>query len=251
MDPNQPRSESTHNPKDLPRWLWIGLVPLPALIMLVAGLVDMDVYEALRRKEGPIEWATAGVLPFGIFAAIVAFRRRAVFPAKWLGAWMIICACGMFYFMGEELSWGQHIFKWEAPDAIKEINRQDETNLHNINTFLGRKPKYVIELWTIVGCMAVPLIRKMRSNKPDPRTSAGPWFWPTLVCLPTAIMAQVVYAPTRIARRMYEDEPGWLRLSELQELYFAIALVLYTASIAVRAGSMPKPEAPTTQNESE
>ena len=151
---------------------------LPVLLMLGAFLVDREFYEWLRRKEGPLEWATAGVLPIGIVAALVAFRRRSVFPVKWFGSWMIICAAGMFYFMGEELSWGQHIFHWETPDAVKEINRQDETNLHNINTFLGRKPKQVIELWTIVGCIVMPIVLARRSPRPDPRTQIAPWFWP-------------------------------------------------------------------------
>ena len=33
----------------------------------------------------------------------------------------------------EELSWGQHLFKWETPQLFLETNRQGETNLHNTN----------------------------------------------------------------------------------------------------------------------
>jgi hypothetical protein len=33
---------------------------------------------------------------------------------------------------GEEISWGQRIFEWEAPEFFQKNNRQRETNLHNI-----------------------------------------------------------------------------------------------------------------------
>jgi len=37
-----------------------------------------------------------------------------------------------FFGAGEEISWGQRIFGWETSDAMKEINRQNETTIHNI-----------------------------------------------------------------------------------------------------------------------
>jgi len=37
-----------------------------------------------------------------------------------------------FFWAGmEEISWGQRIFGWETPEAIAELNMQEETNLHN------------------------------------------------------------------------------------------------------------------------
>lgn len=39
----------------------------------------------------------------------------------------------VFLFMvGEEISWGQRIFGWETAESLASINKQDETNLHNI-----------------------------------------------------------------------------------------------------------------------
>jgi len=40
-----------------------------------------------------------------------------------------------FIGLGEEISWGQRIIGWETPQFIKEFNRQDETNFHNIRIF--------------------------------------------------------------------------------------------------------------------
>ena len=42
-----------------------------------------------------------------------------------------------FFCFGEEISWGQRIFNWDTPQALKELNAQDETNLHNLWLFQG------------------------------------------------------------------------------------------------------------------
>lgn len=39
--------------------------------------------------------------------------------------------------LGEEISWGQHLFKFEVPASIREINEQQEFNLHNLSYLHG------------------------------------------------------------------------------------------------------------------
>lgn len=41
------------------------------------------------------------------------------------------CSCA-----GEEISWGQRILGFETPDALREVNRQDEFTLHNVGQSL-------------------------------------------------------------------------------------------------------------------
>jgi len=43
-----------------------------------------------------------------------------------------LAALACFLVAGEELSWGQWIFGWGTPDALAEINLQNETNAHNL-----------------------------------------------------------------------------------------------------------------------
>lgn len=38
-----------------------------------------------------------------------------------------------FFGAGEEISWGQRIFGFATPEALAEINKQDELNLHNLS----------------------------------------------------------------------------------------------------------------------
>lgn len=49
----------------------------------------------------------------------------------------IFLAIGLMFFVafGEEISWGQRIFGWSTPEALAEVNYQQETNLHNLDFF--------------------------------------------------------------------------------------------------------------------
>ncbi|WMJ74850.1 hypothetical protein RCC89_16985 [Cytophagaceae bacterium ABcell3] len=46
---------------------------------------------------------------------------------------LIVMGVVFLWAAGEEISWGQRIFDWETAESWKEINDQDETNIHNIN----------------------------------------------------------------------------------------------------------------------
>ena len=52
--------------------------------------------------------------------------------ARWRRIAYALLALLLFVACGEELSWGQHWLGFETPDAIKQINAQDEVNLHNL-----------------------------------------------------------------------------------------------------------------------
>lgn len=104
--------------------------------------------------DGLTYWRLFGVLEYGVFewlqaicyfiAFYVGFKSSRILNLnnsleqgefkrinieKYL---MIIFSLAMFIIAMEEISWGQHIFKWNTPAAIKEINLQDETNIHNL-----------------------------------------------------------------------------------------------------------------------
>ncbi|WP_097105437.1 hypothetical protein [Hoeflea halophila] len=57
---------------------------------------------------------------------------RTVFGLK--AAWICgLMGISVFLLLMEEISWGQHLFGWEAPEAF-EKNIQNETNIHNFYT---------------------------------------------------------------------------------------------------------------------
>ncbi|MFQ5630848.1 MAG: hypothetical protein ACE5I1_18920 [bacterium] len=71
-------------------------------------------------------WLGAFVLNLGLIKRI--FKNG----PKGIGFLYIILAIGIIFLIGEEISWGQRIFGWETSDTMKEINKQGETNFHNI-----------------------------------------------------------------------------------------------------------------------
>ncbi len=54
---------------------------------------------------------------------------------------------GITYYFFEEMSWGQHFFKWSTPDYFETINSQNETNLHNINNLFNQLPRNLLLIW--------------------------------------------------------------------------------------------------------
>lgn len=116
------------------RWLfWLPLV-ISALLPLLR--FDGRLYRAVLREDGPVEAATA-LLFFVAFlaggrAAIQLLRRG--FRSQ--GALYVLFAALMFFCAGEEISWGQRILDFSTPEAIEEINKQDELTLHNIGDAL-------------------------------------------------------------------------------------------------------------------
>lgn len=218
----------------------MGFVPLMAVVFFLAYFLRPDFYAWLETKEGPVEYATVVVLIPGIVAGWFAFKHRRSIAGRWIGPWMILGALALFYFAGEELSWGQHILKWDSPDLFKQVNRQEETNLHNMSSLLGRKPKHLIEIWAIVCCIVVPLIRDRQGRLVEPKSDWGYWFWPTKACLLSAVLATVVYLPDRIGKLTGTRDNLPLQFtSELQEYYLALTLSLFMLSIWYRLRQMP------------
>ncbi len=70
------------------------------------------------------------VLTFGL--SLVVARRQQRAGEKLIALLYLGLCLAMFFMIGEELSWGQRIFGWETANSLAEMNKQEETNLHNI-----------------------------------------------------------------------------------------------------------------------
>jgi hypothetical protein len=83
-------------------------------------------------EDGIVEYGTALFLLFiGIYNFIKFGRHRKSQNLYWMIGTL---GLGLLFIFGagEEISWGQRLLGFETPDTLKEINRQDELNLHNI-----------------------------------------------------------------------------------------------------------------------
>lgn len=204
------------------------------MLIFVMGVRAYDVatYRAVFNGElGVVELATPAVLFLGIAFGFSALRYRQYLPGRLARVWIAMLTLGCVYFAGEELSWGQHVFGWGTPEYFAKVNDQQETNIHNISSWFDQKPRLLLELWVLIGGVIYPLVW-CRLRSPSRRQS---WFWPTLVCVPSAALAILVRLPERLKSWLeLSTLPLEIRYSESQEYYFALFLAVYLASAWAR-----------------
>ncbi len=83
-------------------------------------------------EDGVIEYGTAlFLLAIGLYNLSKFIKYRQSHKLLWSVGTLLLALLFIFG-AGEEISWGQRLFGFETPDSLKEINRQDETTLHNI-----------------------------------------------------------------------------------------------------------------------
>jgi len=106
------------------------------ILALADGTVD-----TLVREDDVVEWSgAAGLLAGGVLllASFVLARRRRPADMTPGGVWILLASAAVLLFLaGEEISWGQRLFGWGTPEALRGANAQDETNLHNLGLFQG------------------------------------------------------------------------------------------------------------------
>lgn len=216
-------------------WLWFP--PLLLIIQVTAYLIDRPFYNRWIDGElGLIEMGTVAVVLPGVVAGILIWRARRLLPTAWLSYWYLLVTLGCVYFAGEELSWGQHLLGWQTPESLQTLNDQQETNLHNISSWLDQKPRLFLELWVVIGGLIVPLWGRIKDSAPNSIKDWRYWFWPSQVCLLTAALVVLVKLPEKLNDWFDVPRPPPLdmRVSETQEYYFGLFLSLYLASVYVR-----------------
>jgi hypothetical protein len=113
-------------------YLWVMGMALSAGFILLA---DYHIYAQFAQEDHLIENLTAVLLFLAGFTLVKGVRgwsrMNHVFK---LSEWVLRFAGLILLWAAlEEISWGQRIVGWETPDWMKEVNDQDETNLHNTN----------------------------------------------------------------------------------------------------------------------
>lgn len=107
-------------------------------------------YSQLLAEDNWFEYGTAVAAGLaGLIFLILSYRSGTRWQrAVWIGLGIIL-----IFVAGEEISWGQRIFKWSTPEVLREINYQGEITLHNIDAFyeinkrLGKGVAYLTVIW--------------------------------------------------------------------------------------------------------
>ena len=107
------------------------------LLVYLSLLLDDPTVSWLLREEHPIELAGALSLFASAVACVVLWRRCDSGSPRLLRLSLLALAVLFVFGAGEEISWGERILGFEAPEAIQDVNAQDETTLHNLDALQG------------------------------------------------------------------------------------------------------------------
>ncbi len=220
-----------------PRAAWATLAtPFVVLAGAVALLAVRPVWLALTAEDGPLEW-----VQFLVVVAIVG-ATAGLGLTGWrhgLRVWGILYALvslGALFVAIEEISWGQRIVGLVTPAELEEINRQGETNVHNIPLVqnLFGLAELVVAAYAVVASMIVAM-----------RRPAIPHLY---LAVPPVLLAGLFLVPAvyRLARYTVVPEAGQTlnRIAEVAELMLYAAILAFVLlalrRLRAEAGTAPR-----------
>jgi len=108
---------------------------MPIIIALVGAstaLVGKPAYKLFTREDGIAETLQVVFYLSSLIMSLIASFRYWRRGDKLIGLLFLGLSGALFFLIGEEISWGQRIFGWQTSSTLASVNKQDETNLHNV-----------------------------------------------------------------------------------------------------------------------
>jgi hypothetical protein len=206
-------------------WWWLGLPVLVLAALIATSQLAPNFYDAWVIPEG---YGVLEVAQFAIMLVALALAVRLLFNPflrrrPFVLTVTIIAALSALYIAGEEMSWGQHFFHWNTPDYWAEVNRQQETNLHNTYAVFEKYPRAILELGVVIGGILIPIAAAF-----DPRMRANrlSLFFPPTALLPASLIVIGVKLADMLFQKGYVGELLH-RPSETIELYLYFFILAY------------------------
>lgn len=222
----------------VPAWLWL-LLPLALYFghYVLRLLLPDSAWQLIMLGEfGFTEQATVLLLGIAMVAGVIAALRMWRLGQPLLAAFFLLFALGCLYFLGEEISWGQHWMGWAAPEDWGAVNLQDETNVHNMPGTLGwltnTLPRNLLSAGMLIGGALIPLWQRWRGHHYSAGSLAD-WIMPGAVCIPIGLIAPLAGLPQKLAA---DPMPWWLDITvgEVKELMMAAFLMIYILAVCWR-----------------
>lgn len=213
-------------------WWWLGL-PLTTAIALVGTFAAAPKFytdRILPEGYGVLELTQFFVALIAMVLAARLLLRSSVRSRKLLFAFCILSTLACLYIAGEEHSWGQHFFQWQTPEYWSQINRQQETNLHNTLHLFDKKPRLLLELGVLIGGILIPLAARSR---PDIRRMRWSLFFPASAMMPVALCA-VFFKITDSLQDTFGIYAPVARPSEAIELFLYLFILFYLVVLTRR-----------------
>jgi hypothetical protein len=206
-------------------WWWLALPVLVLAGLIATSQLAPNFYDTWVIPEG---YGVLEVAQFAIMLVALALAVRLLFNPfvrrrPFVLTVSIIAALSCLYIAGEEMSWGQHFFHWNTPDYWAEVNRQQETNLHNTYAVFEKYPRAILELGVVIGGILIPIAaafdRGLRANRLS-------LFFPPTALLPASLIGIGVKLADMLFQKGYVGELLH-RPSETIELYLYFFILAY------------------------
>jgi len=254
-------------PRDLSPWTYLGGPIVSLLICWVTPLLGYELWHPImgHHEMSFLEIATVVMLlPASVIGVVlfVRFLRGKTLPhkqARTIAIVMLVAALGALYFGGEEMSWGQSYLKWNTPDSWENINKQGETNIHNlqldqygpwiswIDGIVNNAPRQVLLVISILG-VVLPVATYRWRRRPDARKSIWYWLLPTLPLVPICFLAATSTLPEKLAKLLrdvygpeyWPNHDTYVRMAfiapggELKEYCYGMVILFYFISLLIR-----------------
>jgi hypothetical protein len=213
-------------------------IPLAVFALPFLGFAIFGSDRFMKGEAGIIENLTVLFLvaSIGFCISSISLANRLALTQT-LKAWLVLMIMGAAYFALEEISYGQHMFGWGTADTWKELNDQDETNLHNVHALFDQVPRGLLTLGILIGGVILPLYRRFR-NIELLESNRLYWQWPTMDCITIGLMVILV----RPFFSVFEFE--FVNTGEIKEVLFALFILLYCVSIQIRLKQRSQPAEP-------
>jgi len=113
---------------------WIVYLFLVSFVFCVIYLhiYNQEVLSEWCTEDGIVESITTICYFIASFIFIFACKTQ-----RFRNIWYWFFALLFFFIAGEEISWGQRFFNITTPEMLKNINVQQEVNIHNIEGIHG------------------------------------------------------------------------------------------------------------------
>ena len=205
----------------------IALMSVPFIVALAgvaAALLGKDVYKWFTGEDRFAETLQVLFYTLGLVLSLLVARHHWRTGRKWIGLAYLGASFALFFLIGEELSWGQRVFRWQTPEAFQQGNKQEETNLHNIYG-VGDTFKWIQLLVGAYGAI-LPLAALRSSTLKRYREEAS-WLIPHYTLVPYFLMMFL----WRIYRNLWEEPDRFYLVvadyNEVMELSLAIGIFLF------------------------
>ena len=194
------------------------------------------------KESGAVENITAVILALALLLTICMFVRYRTktklliiasntnIPFRDLTlSWLVVYTLGCIYFLGEEISWGQHLFGWSTPDAWLAFNDQQETNFHNTSALFDQVPRFLLTLGIIIGGLFYPLFVRNKPLAADSLASFLTLIMPSFHCVTAASTVLLISVHDKIYSLLKIDMPGFLQFNdgEVKESLIAMFILVY------------------------